>query len=406
MEGAWSGQGVKGRVTSRPRPLAAATFYLRHKRRAVLLTGATALMILAVALLFFGLSMFFGMLDPHLANLRHMSLVSPNGVELDPTIIAQIRAHPLVERVIPAYTVVPFGLVLPPINPDYPVVAYSVRAEDMAYLVDLFRLKLAEGRLPRPNSNEIVLSWAQAKNRSLRVGNLIGNRDHPIYQGAPTLPSDLVVSGIFAPAENPAQHTWLSFMSLEFVDSYPSSWKTDLSLLVVPRTGQKTALDAWLENEIASDQREISTYGKNRAEFQRQERSALLTFLLMEGIIAAVGAIALAGLNYIFVTQRQSEFGVLNALGITRRQLVWRVVRETAATVVAAWLLSVALYAAGVLAMQHGIFGPLGFRLDVFNPTPWLFTLPIPVTVLAATTGTMAWTLSKLDPVSIIERRS
>ncbi len=405
MEGERSGQGVKAHVTSLPRPLAAATFYQRHKRRAVLLTGATALMILGVALLFFGLAMFFGMLNPQLANLSYMSLVSPNSVELDPAVIAQIRTHPTVERVIPVYTVLPLGLVLPPINPDYPVVVYSAGAEDMAYLVDLYHLKLAEGRLPRPNSNEIVLSWAQAKNRSLQVGDVIGNRDHPIYQDAPTLPSDIVVSGIFAQAENPAQDTWLSFMSLEFVDSYQSDWKTDLSLFVVPKAGQKAALDTWLENEIASRQREVSTYGTETAWVQKQMRSIFLTFLLMEGVIAAVAAIALAGLNYIFVTQRQSEFGVLNALGFTRRQLVWRVVRETAATVIAAWLLSVVLYAAGLLYMQFDIFGPLGFRLDFSNLTPWLFTLPIPVAVLAASAGTIGWTLSRLDPVSVIERR-
>jgi hypothetical protein len=276
----------------------------------------------------------------------------------------------------------------------------------MAYLVDLYHLKLAEGRLPRPNSNEVVLSWAQARNRGLQVGDVIGNRDHPIYQDAPTLPSDLVVSGIFAQAEKPAQDTWLSFMPLEFIDAYRSDWKTDLSLFVVPKAGQKGALDAWLENEIASNQREVSTYGKTQADLQRQERSVLLTFLLMEGVIAAVAAIALAGLNYIFVTQRQAEFGVLNALGFTRWQLVRRVVRETGATVVAAWLLSVALYAAGLLTMQFGIFVPLGFRLDFFNPVPWLFTLPIPVAVLAASAGTITWMLSRLDPVSIIERRS
>jgi hypothetical protein len=52
-----------------------------------------------------------------------------------------------------------------------------------------------------------------------------------------------------------------------------------------------------------------------------------------------------------------------------------------------------------------GVFTPLGLRLNLFNLTPWLFTLPIPVAVLAVTTGTIARTLAKLDPVSIIERR-
>ncbi|HSD82910.1 MAG TPA: FtsX-like permease family protein, partial [Anaerolineae bacterium] len=405
MEGERSGRRVKAHVTSRPRPLATTTFYQRHKRRAVLLTGATTLMIVGVALLVFTAAMFSDMMNPLFANLRHMSLVSPNSVELDPTVIAQIRTHPTVERVIPVYPVVPFGLIIPAVNPDYPVVAYSVEAGDMAYLVDLYHLKLAEGRLPRPNSNEIVLSWAQAKDRNLQVGDVIGDRDHPIYQNAPTLPSDHVVSGIFAQAENPAQNTWLSFMSLEFIASYRSDWKTDLALLVVPQAGQKAALDTWLENEIAGNQREVSTFDKNTALFQKWVRSILLTFLLMESVIAVVAAIALAGLNYIFVTQRQSEFGVLNALGFTRRQLVWRVVRETAATTGVALLLSVVLCIASLLCIHFVFYAPLGLGTDLFDASPWPFTLPIPLAVIVASAGTIAWTLSRLDPVSIIERR-
>ena len=104
----------------------------------------------------------------------------------------------------------------------------------------------------------------------------------------------------------------------------------------------------------------MSTYGKTQGELQRQERSVLLTFLLRECVIATVADIALAGLNYVFVIQRQSEFGVLNALGFARRQLVWRVVRETAVTVVAAWVLSVAMCAAGLLTVENGLFAPWG----------------------------------------------
>jgi ABC-type lipoprotein release transport system permease subunit len=405
LEGEPPRRGAQAHATSLHQPLAFTTFYRRHSRRAMLVIGAMALTISGVAFLGFAVTILTDMANPGLANLSYMSLVVPKSVELDPTVIAQIRTHPAVERVIPVYTVVPFGIVYPPLDPNYPIEAYSVGVEDMAYVVDLYHLKLAQGRLPRPNSNEIVLSWMQAKNRNLKVGDVIGNRDHPIYQDAPTLPSDLVVSGIFAQAENPAEETWLSFMSFEFINSYKSDWKTDLSLFVVPKPGQKAELDAWLENKIAGSQRKVSTYGKNQADVQRQERNLLASFLLMEVVIAFVAAIALAGLNYIFASQRQSEFGLLNALGFTRRQLVWRVVRETASIVVAAWLLSVLLYAAGLLYMQLGLYAPLGFRLGILNPSPWLFTLPIPIAVLAASSGTIGWTLSRLDPVSIIERR-
>jgi hypothetical protein len=47
----------------------------------------------------------------------------------------------------------------------------------------------------------------------------------------------------------------------------------------------------------------------------------------------------------------------------------------------------------------------MGSRLDLLNFRPWLFTFPIPLAVVVASTGTIARMLSQLDPVAIIERR-
>jgi hypothetical protein len=58
-----------------------------------------------------------------------------------------------------------------------------------------------------------------------------------------------------------------------------------------------------------------------------------------------------------------------------------------------------------LLYAQAKIYAPKGLSLDFFNLVPWLFTLPIPLTVVAVGSGTIFWALSKLDPVAIIERR-
>jgi tellurite resistance protein TehA-like permease len=86
--------------------------------------------------------------------------------------------------------------------------------------------------------------------------------------------------------------------------------------------------------------------------------------------------------------------------------LVGRVLCETAFTAGIAWGLSAVIILAAMLYLRFGVFAPMGLTFDLFNASPWLYTLPIPVAVLAATTGTTARTLSKLDPVAIIERRT
>jgi hypothetical protein len=59
-----------------------------------------------------------------------------------------------------------------------------------------------------------------------------------------------------------------------------------------------------------------------------------------------------------------------------------------------------------LICAQIFVYAPKGLGLNLFNPIPWLFTLPIPLAVVVASTGTVARMLSRLDPVSIVEGRS
>ena len=133
--------------------------------------------------------------------------------------------------------------------------------------------------------------------------------------------------------------------------------------------------------------------------------SLVLTFTLLECMIAAVAAVALATLNHIFFTQRQEEFGILNAMGRGRQWLVLRTMKETVSVVGVAWILGAALCGIGLLGMQRFVYAPRGLTVGFFNPTPWLLTIPVPLAVALASVGTIAWVLSRLDPVAVIERR-
>ncbi len=394
-------------TTSQARPLSSLTFFKRHKRRSVLLTGAMSLVIVAVALLIFVFAASFDALEANLGDLLRTSIVTPlPGSNLDPGVVAQVRTHPDVERVVPFAQYRLLDIFIPPFS-NSGIGSYGLYEEDMRYLVELYGLELEEGQLPRPHTNEIVIPEAVAQNRNLEVGDVIGDPDHPAYPGAPSLSTEFVISGIFAlPATQ--EENWFSFISLEFLESHeafdiPAGFV--FPLVVVPRAGQKDVLDDWLESKVASDDVLVLTYRQQYARHQEHMRNLLSTMGLLEVVFTVVTAVALATLNYISVSQRRSELGVLSALGHGNWRLVWRLLRETALTTGAAWGISIALCGVGMLAFQFGVFVPLGLRLNVVNPIPWLFTLPIPVAVLAVTSGTVARTLSKLDPVSIIERR-
>jgi ABC-type lipoprotein release transport system permease subunit len=373
-----------------------------------LLIGVMSLMVLSVVLIIFVLAVDADAKEPLLGYLGRVSMVrSPAIVQgLEPGIVAQVRAYPAVERVIP---VAPrfhmLGVHIPPFS-TAEASPFGVYAEDLHYLVDLYGLELKEGRLPRAGTNEMVIPEIVARNRDLEVGDVIGDPKQLPYPGAESLPSEFVVSGIFAQPGAPTAGDGLGFVSLEFLEAHPAyDVPASPPLIVVPKAGKKEIMDHWLESELAGLDAAVLTHRKQMASLQQNARSQMLAMALLESVIAIVVALALAVLNYIFVSQRRSEFGVLHALGYARRQLVGRVVRETAFTAGIAWGFSAMVMLLGMLCLRFVIFSPRGLALDLFNITPWLYTLPIPIAVLAVTMVTTARMLSRLDPISIIERR-
>jgi hypothetical protein len=379
------------------------TFYLRHRRRGILLVTSIALMILAVAFPVFLISTSSGAAMPAYEALRFVSEVSPGiGDGVDPGVAAQIRNHPSVERVIPAISL-GLSAVVPP-GVTAPVAIYGVSEGDLPALMDQFGVQIVEGRLPRPRSNEIVLSKAVATNRSLRVGDSIGRpvqeKDDDDLFISDDMPTEMTIVGLLS-----RDDVWLGFASLEYLQSHEFTISRQTQLLIIPNKGRAAELEAWLEAHVASAQTEAGTYGAVRRDVQKTTLALVALFAAVESIIAIIAAITLAALNHIFFAQRQDEFGILNAIGRSRPWLVFRTVKETGSTVGLAWLVGAVVCLVGLIGFQALVYTPRGLNLDLFNLVPWLFTFPIPLTVVAASTGTIVRTLSKLDPVAIVERR-
>jgi len=385
------------------RPLASWTFYLRHRRRGLALAVTMALMILGVA---FPAFLFAPMIDANqlfYEYLRYVSEVSPRmGGSVDPGVTAQLGTHPDVARVIPA---IRLGLMVevPPVN-RITTGIHGASEDDIQYLVNLYGMQLEEGRLPRPRSNEIVLSKAIAMNRGLRVGDKVGR---PVYGDDIDIPTEMVVVGILSrfPRDPNENDLWAGLASSEYLRSHEFYSSRPVSLFVVPTEGHKSRLDGWLEENIASEQTRVRTYDTLMSGLRQDTWILLLAFAVVESVIAIVAAIALAILSYTFFAQRREEFGILHAMGHSRRWLVLRTVGEAVSVVAVAWLVGAAVCAAGLVYMQTNVYAPKGLTLDFFNPAPWLFTLPLPLAVVAVSGGLVAWMLARLDPVSIIERR-
>jgi ABC-type antimicrobial peptide transport system permease subunit len=406
---------------SSSKPLSSWIFYLRHRRRGIVLVVSAALVIVGVALPVFLLSAVADATKPDFEYLRYVSKVAPsNGHTVDSGVMGQIRSHPTVARVIPVMSlglqvdVPPSGVMRTNI--------YGAVEDDLPILVDLFGMQVKEGRLPRPRSNEIVLSEPVTLNRGLHVGDRVGVPAHERGEfellDVDDVPTEMVVVGILQPraerlgTERPrsgqtlsSSAMWLGLASYEYLEGHELTSSRSVHLLVVPADGRKNELDAWLEESLASAQTNVITYDVEYREHQQIVQGLVLVFAVVGCVTAIVAAIAMATLNYIFFTQRREEFGILHAVGRSRLWLVLRTVKETGSVITVAWLAGAVICCIGLICFQTLVYAPKGLSLNFFNPVPWVLTFPIPLAVIAVGTGTIARTLSRLDPVAVIERR-
>jgi ABC-type lipoprotein release transport system permease subunit len=396
-----------------PRPLSSLTFLARHRRQSILLLAAIGLMVLGVALPGFLAAMLWDSALPlFLSYTSRTAVISPGYAyrAIAPDVIAQVRAHPTVAHTIPVKAL-SMGVTLPMIGEFGSLPVYAVREQDLPILLDVYGLHLSEGELFQSRSNQIVLTGALAQNRNLSVGDVIG---HPVHE-RDGIPTELTVVGLLestAPAlvdragyAIPSMPQWVGFASYEYVDSHERYEDTPTHVLVVPVRECEPEMEVWLEKTITSPRVKIETLGTSHRLWRGAVQAVQMANALSMVVLTAVAAIGLAILNALFYTQRRDEFGIIYAVGHGRTRLITRALRESVSITAAAWLIGAVLCVIGLFCAQAIAYRPLGLSLDFGNPTPWLFTLPIPLAVVAASAGTIAWTLSRLDPVTIIERR-
>jgi hypothetical protein len=373
---------------------------------------ATGLMVSGVAFPAFILNMMNDSVAPlALSYSSQASVVSPGGSHrtVDPTVLAKIEAHPAVAHVIPVKAL---GIrIIIPAGIEWQTPVYAVREQDLQLLLDVYGLRLDEGNLIQPRSNQLILTHALARNRGVNAGDVVGE---PVCE-RDGIPTEMHVVGLLestGPAlaareeyNLPPTSRWVGFASYEFVEDHERYAAVPTHALIIPAEGRESEMEVWLEESIDSPRVNVTTLGTSYREWRRTGQGYLTFLAITEVILAATAAIALIILNTIFFAQRRDEFGTLHAVGHSRLMLTARTLQESVSIVGVAWLIGAALCMIGVFWVQADILAPVGMSIDFSNPTPWLFTFPIPLTVVAASAGTIAWMLSRLDPVAVIERR-
>ncbi|MBA4292169.1 hypothetical protein C0431_04295 [bacterium] len=277
---------------------------------------------------------------------------------------------------------------------NWPFVVLGLERSDMDYYLARMSSEVVEGRLPEAGKPEAVISETMSRNLGLGIGGILQKPD----EAESFSPMPVKVVGIADGAN------WFAFTSIEYQreNHFPN---IDAFMAFAKSPADQLKLDNWTEEQLAGQNAQVFTY--RQLEKQADTMFTILYQILnvVIGTLVVVITLMMGMLINIFLSQRVQEFGLLQALGYTKRGLLRRVLVETTIFVVGGWFLGLAVAFGLLNLVKVVLMDPRAFALDTTDWSAYSYSLPVPVAIFVVSLVTVWVKFKKFDPVGIVERR-
>ncbi len=376
------------------RPLSPTTYLVRNAGKTIPLVGVIVLAVLLVC----GIISLINSIPLSIRVIysynKEFLGVSPRGdPSQTPKIVAEMKAKspiPIERAIICRATTNQVRSIVG----KWPFVVIGLAPADMDWYLQRQLSKGINGRLPKDGAPEAIISGPVARNLNLKIGSTLLSPDsNESYS-----PKPVKVVGIAN------TDRWLMFTSLEYQreNHFPP---VDLAMIFAKDLEQQAKLDVWAEKHFKGKRAQLWAY--HQIEKNTQEMFATLYQILnvVIGTLALVITIMMGMLMNIYQSQRLVEFGLLQAIGYTKKQLLRRVLVESVLVVILGWLLGMALGYVLLIVAQKVMMEPKSFALNPADPTAFAYTIPIPFAILVVAIATVVLRFRSFDPVSVVERR-
>ena len=387
-------------------PLSPITYYRRNMARTLPIGGAIVISCFLIAAIVTLLNSVDRSITTHYGLTRRFSvLTSQLERNVASELVQRVQRDPNLSR---AIIVTPTGNNIRTVFGQLPVPLYGVDESEMKTAIEASGNRLVEGRLPRPNTPEIVMTRLWANNFGKKCGEWIINKKEML--SPPPIPEKQHIVGILDGGENVAFADRV-YLQLEIPDVVQRT-----SYLMVAKPGRINAFNTNVQAMLDNPQKfgfedsqvrfvKLFTFDNLVGEL-RSHLEFLYQFLaIADGLV--IGAVALMSgfLANIYFEQRLGEFGLLSAFGFRRERLARRVVIETGMLVVLSWVLGIGLTWLLFRVLDAVYMTPRGLVLAEIDRLAILYTLPIPILVGLSSLATVLSRLYRLDPIEIMERR-
>ena len=374
-------------------PLAPSVFLMRNKGK----SGPLILVIMLAVLLIAGIVAIMDSIPLSIRTIygysRYLTGATARGdAEFLPKLREHFKKSPVpIERTINCRTVI-FNV--KSIVGYWPFVLYGFKTDDMKYVVAKLKLDGLSGRLPKLGAPEAAITRPLARNLNLKIGSaLLKPTDEKNYS-----PHPVRVVGIYDSDE------WFAFSSYEYVSEnhFPP---IDVLMLFSPNQTEQRKLDDWTEKSLKGQKALTYTFPSLERDTQQTFRVLFRILNLVIGLLVLVIAIMMAMLINIYLSQRITEFGLLQAIGFTKSFLVRRAILESVIVVVSGWIFGAIFVYLLLSVVKNALMDPRAYSLDPLDSAAYAYTLTVPLIIVLAAAFTVIYRFKKFDPIAVVERR-
>jgi ABC-type lipoprotein release transport system permease subunit len=378
----------------RARPLSAATYLVRNAGRTIPLTGVILLAVVLIAgIVALMNSIPLSIRTTYSYSKYSLGMVPRGSAELSDKIIGRLKkAAPVpIERII---TCRASSSQVKSIVGKWPFLVLGMTQPDMEYFLKRLGTNKIVGRMPKKGEPEAIVSEPVARNLGLSLGStLLSPSDQENYS-----PKKVKVVGIAQTNE------WVMLDDIEYQREYHFP-PVDNLMIFAHDLQQQNKLDHWAVKTFKGDRTLVFAYFVLEKETSENFQTLYAILDVVIGVLVLVITIMMGMLINIYQSQRLVEFGLLQAIGYTRRQLLQRVLRETMWVLLLGWTLGLACSYALLVLADKMLMHPHAYALQTLDPIAVRYTVPVPLSILIVATFTVWLRFRKFDPVGVVERR-
>lgn len=276
----------------------------------------------------------------------------------------------------------------------WPFAVMAMDRADQEYYLKRQGSTSIEGRLPEDGKPEMVISEPVARNLNVKIGTILLKPEES--ENFSRFPVKVV--GIAK------TDRWLMLSNKKYyADTQPIP--IDFALVFTKDRSKQGIFDRWAEKQLKGEFAQVFAY--HQIEKQSMEMFEVL-YKILNAVIAVlvlVITIMMGMLMNIYQSQRLVEFGLLQAIGFTKTQLLKRVFVESTLVIIGGWGVGLITARLLLIGLKKQLMDPQAFALDIADPLALFYTIPVPISILIVAIGTIWLRFRKFDPVAVVERR-